>query len=498
MGVDDFIALFSPRAAYERVAWRQGFEAMKALDGARSYDAARRDRLTADWRTSTASADGEVLADLSVLRARCRQMVRDNTYAAAALRNLTASLVGDGIEARAVHPDEKLAGQAQDIWKAWAESRVDGREDFYGVQKLAVRSMIEGGESVIQWRPSEGAPDMRIAVMEGDFLDTTQTRLLEGGGRIVGGVEFNAAGDRVAYWLFPNHPGDQLGGYASRSVRTDATDVDHLFEATRLGQTRGVPWFHAGVRKLRDVSDLEESIRIKKRVEACLAVFRTPGESGNPSPLAARETQSSGQVWETLRPGMIVQGQSGETITAVNPSSSGDGDQFLRGQLMAVGASIGLPYHMLTGDVSQANYSSLRAAMVVYWSLLDDWVFNTIVPQLCAPAWARVMRREALRLNRPELAKVGAAWTPAPRAWVDPVKDATAEIMEIRAGLSSLPESLAARGQDWRKTFAVQAEVNKAIDDAGLAFDSDARRVNGSGALQPATGYIRPADAPTQ
>lgn len=491
--IDDLIGVFSPRAAYQRAAWRQAHDSMKRLnDGARAYDGAARGRLTADWRAGRGSADAEIISDLPTLRERCRQMVRDNSYAAAGVRNLTAALVGDGIEPRAVHPDEKTAALAQQVWKAWAESRVDGREDFYGVQRLAVRSMIEGGEALIQWRPKSGEPDARLLLLEGDFLDHTRTQLLRDGGRIVGGVEYDANGARAAYWIFPHHPGDTLGGMARQSVRTPALDVDHLFEATRIGQSRGVPWFHAGLRRLRDVTDIEDAIRIKRRVEACLAVFRSPSDSGAGSPFGKQETQTTGQVWETLTPGMIIQGLPGESVTAIQPSNNGDGDAFLRGQLMAVGASIGVPYHVLTGDVSQANYSSLRAAMVVYWALLDDWICNTIVPQLCAPAWGRVMLKAALKLGKPELAQVTASWTPAPRAWVDPLKDVTAEIMEVRAGFSSVPESLSSRGKDWRTAFKETREVNALIDALGLAFDTDARRVNGSGALQPATGYLQP------
>jgi hypothetical protein len=50
----------------------------------------------------------------------------------------------------------------------------------------------------------------------------------------------------------------------------------------------------------------------------------------------------------------------------------------------------------MTGDVSQANYSSLRAAMLGSWALLDDWQQNVFIPHLVRPAVIRRMRRLAL------------------------------------------------------------------------------------------------------
>lgn len=493
--LDNLLAVFAPKAAFERAAWRQA--RLQMAEGQRSYSAAARGRKQADWRASAGSADQELLGDLATLRNRHRQMVRDNPYVASAVRNLTANIVGTGIEPCAQHADPQVASLAQGVWAETAAQPIDieGRQDVYGVQKLKCRSMIEGGEALTAWLPEGREPDRRVMLLEGDQLDAAQTRQLDNGGRIVAGVEFDALGRRVAYHILDRHPGDHMAWLATTSRRVPAADVDHLFESVRIGQTRGVPWLHAGLGKIRDVSETEESIRIKKRVEACLSVFRKSGDQGSPSPLGVQAAQAEGPAWERLVPGMIVTGKPGEEIQVINPSSSGDGDGFLRGQLMAAAASIGLPYHIMTGDVSQANYSSLRASMVAFWALLDDWVYHTVVPQQCNPTFRRIMRREAVRRNEPRLLEVRASWTPPKRSWVDPLKDIAAEIMEARAFPGGLSEAMAARGRDLRSSLAEMAETNKLIDSLGIALDSDPRRVNGSGGLQPAAGYLRPTEA---
>ena len=121
----DLMGVFAPKAAYERAAWRQAHAALRDLSvrSERAYAAAKRDRLTNDWFARGSSADAELALDLPTLRNRSRQMVRDNTYAAAALRNLTAALVGDGISARAVHSEDSVASVAQQAWDDWPAAR---------------------------------------------------------------------------------------------------------------------------------------------------------------------------------------------------------------------------------------------------------------------------------------------------------------------------------------------------------------------------------------
>jgi capsid protein len=284
--LDRIIGAVSPRAAFERQAWRQAAEHLRG-EGSRAYAAADRGRRTADWRAGFGSGDAELFSDLATLRARSRQLARDNPYVASALRHLTANIVGTGIELRAVHAEPGIAATAKGAFDTWANEPVDveERHDFYGEQKQAVRSMVEGGETLIGWRPRDNAPNGEMQLIEGDQIDSTRNTPLDNGGRIVAGIEYDAAGKRVAVWLWDHHPGDQLAYLGVSSRRHPIADYDHMFEAVRIsGQARGVPWFHAGLRDVRELDGLEESIRIKKRVEACLRCSARSPTAARPRP----------------------------------------------------------------------------------------------------------------------------------------------------------------------------------------------------------------------
>lgn len=491
--IDSLIEPFAPSRVRQRVAERL------ALKEIRQYDAAQAGRRTQGWRRPSTSADREIRGGLVKLRDGVRELVRNNKYAASAMRQMTANVVGDGITARAQHDDQAVAKAAQDAWDRWAESRVDGRDDFYGVQKLAFRATAEGGEALIVWGPDGDGPDGRCAVIEGDLLDhlkDTQSSADASAARIIQGVEFDRIGDRAAYWLLDHHPGD-LGGFSRASKRYDAQHVDHIFEALRPGQTRGVSWFAPLAMTLRDLGDFEEAVLMKKKVEACLALILTPPDNANPTSPFDQQAQAAaaggekGRSPDTLRPGMVFRARPGETASTLNPTASGGDVEFLRQQVMSVSANLA-PYHLISGDPSQANYTQTRALLLGFWANLDDWQQNMMVPHGCNPAFARRMRRKALETGDRRFLQVKPHWAMPVRRLLDPLKDMAGLTAELRLGVETLPDVLAARGKDWREHFKTLAEVNTEIDRLGLALEADPRRVTQSGVLQAAAGYLRP------
>lgn len=496
--IDRLIEPFAPAQVRRRMAERI------ALQEIRQYDAAVSGRRTSGWRRPSTSADRELKQGQVKLRDGARELVRNNKYAAAALRQMTANVVGDGITLRAAHDDKDLAKRAQDAWDAWAESKVDGRQDFYGVQKSVFRATVEGGEALVVWGPDKRGPDGRCRVLEGDYLDHTKQRD-KGPGQIVQGVQFDADGDREAYWLLDQHPGD-ASGFSRQSRPFAAANIDHVFEQLRPGQTRGVSWFAPVMMTLRDLADYEEAVLMKRKVEACLALVLTPPNDSAPSsPFdeaggvgsgagtgGAQQTDAA-KGPDKMRPGMVFRARPGETATAVNPSSSGGEVEFMRQQLMAVSPNLA-PYHLITGDPTQSNYSSMRGQMLGFWANLDDWQWNMMVPDLCAPAFLRRMRRLALETgDRRFLACKPQAAMPV-RRLLDPIKDFAGELSEIRAGTKSLRKALSERGITVEDHLADIAATNAIIDKLALVLEIDPRRVSQSGILQAAAGPLSPRD----
>lgn len=487
--IDRCIEPFAPNRARRRLAERM---ALRAL---REYDVAANGRRTQNWRRPRSSADHEGRRALTKARNTGYDLVRNNKYANTIDIQLTAHLVGDGIAVRLTHPDPKVQAAAQAAWDAFASSKVDGRRDIYGVQKLATSGMAVGGDTFVVWSPDNKGPDGRCKVLEGAFCDHEKNRDVPGENPIVQGVEFDkVTGDRVAYWLFDRHPGD-IGFVSNASRRYDAAHVDHIYDERRAGQTRGISWFAPIAMTLRDVEDIADANRMKEKVAACLALILQSPEGGNPtSPFDEAAAASAAPVGETkspdtVRPGMVFRTRPGETATTLNPPASGAGPQLMKQELMGVAAAT-VPYHVLTGDPSEANYSSLRALTLPFHARLDDVQQNILVPFLCLPAVERRMRRLSLETGDRRFLEVVAHFAMPVRRYNDPIKDLTGEEMEIRAGLKSMPKALSERGINPSTHLAEIAAFNEEADKLKLAFDTDPRRLTESGVLQAAAGYL--------
>ncbi len=485
--IDGVIAPFAPRMAARRIAARMGLAAI------RKYEAGGRDRRTSGWSRPSTGANAENAQGIVLLRNGARDLVRNNKYAAAAVRQITANMVGDGIAPMFTHPDQAIAQLAQDDWNRWAEGKVDGLGDFYEIEKIAARGMIEGGESLVLWKPDRSGPDGYCEVLEGDHLDIVRNQARSASGaRIIQGVQFDDSNIRDGYWLFEDHPGEQYWSHNMTSRLVMAEYVDHVFERLRGGQVRGVSWLASVALTLRDIADIEDAVRLKKKVEACLALVLTPPDGENGSPLTGEQTAQDGgrQTLETVRPGMIFRTRPGEDVSTVNPTSTGDGVEFIRQQLAAVSANL-TPYYLMTGDTTSATYTSLRAANLGHHALLDDWQQNTMIPRVVGPAVQRRLRRLALAKDRRVL-ECKVQYALPVRRVIDPMKDLMAEVIEIRSGLKLMSRALAERGINSEDHMKAIAQMNGTIDQLGLALEIDPRRLNDAGALQAATGYLAP------
>ena len=507
--IDRVIGYFDPAEGVKREAARI------ALEQARNYDVAQVGRKTAGrkWNRKT-GPNGVNGLQFPRVREAARDLVRNNPVAAAAVKAVVAHAVGDGIAARVVAgPGQGLTtaqlDQAQSIWDEAARQLIDGEHDVYGVQKLALAAMFRDGDCFLRWYSEMDTPNAACQILEADFCDESKSRMLEGDQRVVQGVVIDNRGRRLGYMMYTTHPAEAVlvgGTRVGEVVTIPAADIDHVMEAERPGQVRGISKFAPVALSLMDLDDLSIAIRERKKAEAAMALIvrrNSRDVAFNPAPtvsagdpvgadVGAPVTDMQGAAIERLTPGMIGYVDGDGDITAFQPSTGGEPIEFIRSELYAICAALGVPYHMVTGDVSQANYSSLRAAQIDFWMRLDDLQWNVLIPRLCDPMFKRIMQREAFRRRMPWLEQVRAEWVMPPRHWVDPVKDGAAEIMAIRAGLDDMPTALARRGVDYRHRVKSISDFNAVADAAGLALDSDPRRTNDAGALQVATGYLAP------
>jgi lambda family phage portal protein len=495
---DRALVALAPRAGLRRMQARAAAEQFL-----RGFDGASRDRRLAGWRAPATGPNAENEGAIERLRQRARDRARNNKTVAAAALHFQGQTVGTGILPRPIDSRKTVRQKASDAWARFVDTcDPDGSQDFNGLLSATARALFVDGECLHLWTEGrDGRPYSRVRILEADHLDESRGSVAASNAvarSTYQGIEFDAWGARAAYWLYPVHPGEtNVLRIPGQSQRIEAGRVDHYFHAVRPGQFRGVSWLAPSIVALRGLDDVTEATIWRKRIEACVGlVIRTPEAQGAAPVVGQQRADDKGRIEETLAPGKILRFGPGEEASVLDPSTSADTIDFVRSQLYAFCATTGIPYHAISGDVSQANYSSLRAATLAGNVLLDMIQWLVLAPRVKA-AWRRVMWSEAFATGDARLKDVPCELSMPVRPWVDPVKEISAKIMEIRAGLQSMPDALAERGLDWERQLDELAAFMSAADAAGLTLDTDPRKITHSGALQTAQAAQAVADGAT-
>ena len=476
---DGLVGWIAPEAAVRRARARNVLQVLR-----RGYDGAKTGRMTSGWTTAGTDANAEIAMASVRLRDRARDLVRNNPFAAKSVMVHASSMIGAGIRPRPKAATQKLDDQITALWDAFTENcDADGRTTFYGLQTLMARSMVESGECLLHMvnRPSSFGMKvpLQLRVLECDHLDSTEDRDLPGGGFIQQGVEFDSFGMRAAYWIYPRHPGSARQG-TTKSVRIPASDILHLYDRLRPGQNRGVTWFAPALLRMRDLDDYDVSELVRKKMEACFVGFVTNAE---PPPSTGGEEESFKQV-EDLVPGMLEYLPPGRDIRFGQPASTSGYAEYAQLHNHAVAAGLGLTYELLTGDLSKVNYSSIRAGLIEFRRRVDATQRHVLIPQLCQPVWSRFLATaQAVGLigNKP----IRLQWTPPRFEAVDPIKDITAEILAVRAGMMSPQQAISRQGYDPDVVTAEFNEMYQIWDMFKIIVDIDARQTTKNGQPKP-------------
>ena len=464
--------------------WKRFKAAVPRFLGVADYEAVSTSRRTTGWTPPTSDINTLVFRSAETLRSRSRDMVRRNPWATNALDAFVANCIGTGIKPQSLHPDAAIKEQIQALWLQWTdEADSSGLTDFYGLQAMACRSVMEAGECFIRLRPrlpKDGlSVPLQLQLLEAEHLPTAETRKLENGNYTRAGIEFNGIGRRVAYHLYREHPGDTLNPMASTElVRVPADSVLHLFRPLRPGQLRGQPWLTQVLIKLHELDQYDDAELVRKKTAAMFAGFITKNAPQD-SLLGEANPDATGVALTGLEPGTLQVLLPGEDVTFSSPADVGASyETFMRVQLRSIAAGMGITYEQLTGDLTGVNYSSIRAGLLEFRRRCEQFQHQVIVFQMCRPIWSAWMQSAILAgaLSKAAADRPGAKWIPPGFAWVDPLKDIKAQVMAVRAGFKSRAEVVSEQGYDAEAIDEEIAADNARADELGLEYDSDPRK----------------------
>jgi lambda family phage portal protein len=332
---------------------------------------------------------------------------------------------------------------------------------------------------------------LQLQVLEPEHLPVTLNTTAENGNLIRAGIEFDRLGRRVAYHLYRSHPDDgslapMSGGGGMDTVRVDAREILHLYRVLRPGQIRGEPWLARALVKLNELDQYDDAELVRKKTAAMFAGFITR-LAPEDNLMGEGNSDQNGVALAGLEPGTLQILEPGEDVKFSQPADVGASyADFLRMQFRAVAAAMGVTYEQLTGDLTQVNYSSIRAGLLEFRRRVEALQHGVLVHQLCRPIWQAFLEQAVIEgaIKLPGYARGGISqrreylavkWIPQGWQWVDPQKEFNAMVTAIRAGLQSRSEAISSFGYDAEDIDREIAADNARADALGLVFDSDPR-----------------------
>jgi lambda family phage portal protein len=296
--------------------------------------------------------------------------------------------------------------------------------------------VVDGEALALLHRDPDG---LRLQLLDPSQLDRSLSRDLGDGRAIVSGVEMDARGRATHYHVLNEQPGSTFLT-ATAPERLPASDVLHVFCRRAAGQARGISWLAPAVLAAKELDELLDAALVASKTSALLSAW-----------LVNQNDMSGGHPFEegeplSLEPGTVRTLPGGWDVKFLEPESLKELPQHARLHMQRLAAALGLPEHLLTGDLTQANYSSLRAGLLPFRQRMESIQYGTLAPQFLRPVWRAWAGLELVAGRLDVNPEAPVEWLMPRVPQVDPAKDLEATETALRLGLTSRSQAVAELG----------------------------------------------------
>jgi len=431
----------------------------------RSYEAAKIDRLSADWIFSHQTADRDILAGLKTIRSRVRDLEQNNDWARKYFSLLESNVIGRGFVLTLPGVDKTLSREVVKSFMQWKDSAdVSGGLGAADQDRLALRAVARDGEGLVRFMRGKDYPDgLGLMYLESDYLDENMTKDTRGDTRIIGGVEVDKLTNApLRYHLFASHPGDNSSGLATRTAAISADDMLHLYRRERPGQTRAVSWMASSMKSLRMLYGYLEAELVAARIASCKMGFYKipPGEDFGSDDKTSPISDASPGVFERMPTGWDF-----VPYDPTHPNANASG--FVKTILRQLAGGLNVAYNNFANDLDGVSYSSIRSGTVEEresWKVLQQWFARNY----CQRIFSEWVKMQAITGSYGITSNVAsqiiraARWTGRRWQWVDPKDDIATKKEEVAMGITS-PSIIAAENGDDYEQIQEQLKADNEI-----------------------------------
>jgi lambda family phage portal protein len=486
---------------------------------------------TDGWFPYLQSPDTEINYTADLVRARNRDLIRNDGWASGSIGRLADGLVGSNFyvvpspnwralaRMSGLNFDAAWAAEfrsaAMSEWRIWANDPLffnDAARVMTVDQQMyvAMRHKLADGDALaqMQWNEDDvgyGAArySTQIQLLDPDRLSNPYERMDTHSTR--GGVEIDNNGAPVGYHIRRAHQNDwydaglsMIWDYFPRYTPWGRPIIVHDCERDRASQHRGQGIFTPVLNRFKVLAKYDQ-------VALQAAIMRTVLGFFVKSPYDAEQVQMAMEAGESQEK-LFLSGYQrarfslgdehgvqlggvrlpvlapGEDITSAKVGNEAeDFDVFEHTVLRSIAAATGESASELTKDYSKVNYSSERAAMLSAWKTLlrrrADFTKGFGMPIYSAFLEEAIERGYLPMPNgAPDFIAMRSAYSQAEfigpgRGWVDPLKERQGEVLGLDAGFGTLHRTCAdIGGVYWEDTLDQRQIEEAAMKARGLSL----------------------------
>ena len=468
--IDRLVGYFDPEAGRKRAVARMQIDAASAFSGAsRSRPALK------GWRTSKGDADSDINPELETLRARSRDLERNNPLAHGALKTKTTYVIGTGLRPEpnidadflGLSSEQAEALQAKmlrefELVAGSPEGDASRRKTFYQKQSELYHSSRTNGDAFLLlpfFDRGDWPYHTRFRSVEADRVCNPNNK--PDSEQLSSGFELDSNGATDAIHVLQCNPSrrffrskakwERVPLYNENGTRNVLILSNH---SMRAGQTRGIPDLSPVIEVIKQAGRYVDAELMASVISSKFTVFIKSDGGGTRdaySPGAGADDDSDEDYDDEPRDlrlgdGLVTELDEGESIETANPGRpNAQFDPFVTALWRQIGGALGIPFEILLKHFT-ASYSASRAALLQFASyILVDRA--DVVVDICQPYYEAIIAEAVARgrLHMPGFFKdpmirrayCRAVWHGPVMGEIDELKAANAAEKRLKIGITT-------------------------------------------------------------
>jgi capsid protein len=459
-----------------------------------SYEAAKVNRFRARPKgiiQAGSGADYHIQSELDYfyMIELSRHLFNNDQIVGQGVETLVANVIQEGFDVDPETGDPDVDSELKDRFNAWAidpqQCDWEGEKTWCEQQEIACIAAIRDGDIF-----ANPLRDGSLQYFEAHRCRTPQGQAISGDRWIIHGVEKNLTGRRARYWItknevdgfrftFPKNDMVAFPAYVKDPLTArNERGIIHTYFGKSFSQSRGVPKLIRVTTTAGMHDDVQFATLVKQQVAACLTFIRELPLGVQTMPQPDTElfddpysTTGGQQRLRRLSPGAEYASRvPGETIKGFTPGiPSNEFMNHSRMLLTFIAVNLDLPLILLLMDAGETNFSGWRGAMdqaklkfrkfqkrfaEKYHNEVYRWKVRQFIRESATlrAAYGRMGEEIfACRWNFPQ-------WP-----YIEPLKDASADLLIMRNGLSSPRRVLKGRNLEHEDVARETCEDNALV-----------------------------------